>query len=195
MKVRKLTRYEDISNRQCRVIYIRTEFFLAKIIDISTFFEKGLKKMGRKEIRNTQSTIAHLELENLKNKLSGNFSYSISHSHQYTCFVITKYKRIGVDIEKNRWEKSRELFLCANERKLLQEVKRGFTFFWTLKESIYKSFFKSNYQISNICISSFDEELVQSKIKYVGGKEVEKELNFFSTVIGAFVFSVVISLD
>ena len=94
------------------------------------------------------------------------FHFSISHCGDYAAAIVSKTRRVGVDIEvvSEKIQKIRDKFLTGQEQEMIRQVfgKEDIPFLtlaWSIKESMFKWYgsggidFKQHLQIENITVN------------------------------------------
>ncbi|KZK08435.1 hypothetical protein AB996_0332 [Lactococcus cremoris] len=175
---------------------LKSKYFYGEIIDINLQIDSnssGLSSYLRKNQRKLQSSIAHKRLDSiLQNKINNCIESSISHSGRYIFIGVSTSGKIGVDVEKIRYEKERVKLLSTEERKLVAEKKTNFTTLWTLKEAIFKSQYPRNKELRELIILSFTNNKVRVRFQNKFNFRWEEDCYYFTESKEDYIFSVVV---
>lgn len=175
---------------------IEGQDFYAEIIDISLeiHLRNTIDQLRfRKNKRKLQSDIAHDRLERILQK-NRSATSSISHSGDFVFVAMSTRGKIGIDVEKIKYEKNRTSTLSEEEKLVLLKNGINFTTLWTLKEAIFKSQYPNNKELLGITVLDVLKlkRIVKVRFRDILGKSWENECYYFSKIINNHVFSIVI---
>lgn len=121
------------------------------------------------------------------------FHFSISHCRNYAAAIVSRTKRVGVDVELagERIFKIRDKFLTENEQTLLSDLSSAhlynlkLTICWSIKEAMFKWYGKGEIDFkTNLIIQSLKIMHDSFEAKCLFKKEFEQELYFEGKLFG-----------
>lgn len=127
------------------------------------------------------------------------YHFSISHAGDYAAVIVSKRRRVGVDIEEvsAKTVRVRHKFMTEGEQVLLSllEEERAATLLWSVKEAVFKWYgaggmdFRGHMQLKSI--DEISTQMFTSQLLFAKGEE--RLLQLSSRFLGALCLSYVVS--